>query len=357
MKALKPLTITDALLTYTNVDETIALEWDSGSTYDDDVFVYIASGTQRDIYESLQGSNLNKDPETETDWWVFRSTTYDEYAAGTTYGEGDNVIDATNHLIYESLQAGNTGNALTNTTWWLEVGATEPRKAFDGKVGNQTERTGSIVYEITPTTLVTGISLLGADAVSINITVTDTSEGEVYNEDIDLLSTENVYDAYTYCFAPFLYTKNVVKTDLPPYIGATISITITAESDTATAKCGEIVVGDVDDFTGQDGGTKQGAGFEIKDFSVKSQDAYGNFNITERDFSQKVFIDVLVDNYLLPYLKLFLEQYRATPVVWVPTEVENLSGVFLTYGYYSQARTVVPYPDHSIITIEIEGLT
>lgn len=353
MKALKPLTITDALLTYTNVDETIALEWDSGSTYDDDVFVYIASGTQRDIYESLQGSNLNKDPETETDWWVFRSTTYDEYAAGTTYGEGDNVIDATNHLIYESLQAGNTGNALTNTTWWLEVGATEPRKAFDGKVGNQTERTGSIVYEITPTTLVTGISLLGADAVSINITVTDTSEGEVYNEDIDLLSTENVYDAYTYCFAPFIYTKNIVRTNLPPYIGATISITITAESDTAAVKCGEIVVGEVD----YPGGSLEGLGFQIIDFSRKTADAYGNFTVTERAFSQRPGVDVMVDNSLLAYTKLVLETYRATPVVWIPTEVENLASAYLTYGYMRTARVVTSYLEYSILTLEIEGLT
>ena len=103
MKLIIPTTINDSLLISTNVDETISTEWSSGSPYADGDFVYVTTGTQRDIYESLQGSNTNKDPETETDWWIFRSTTYEEYAPGTTYAEGDIVIDATNHLEYESL--------------------------------------------------------------------------------------------------------------------------------------------------------------------------------------------------------------------------------------------------------------
>ena len=353
MKILKPITITDALLTDTNVHEAISLEWDSGTTYADGVFVYVANGTQRDIYESLQGSNLNKSPATETAWWRYRSKTYAPYSASENYDVGDTVADAANHKVYESLQNSNTGHALAETAWWLDVGATEPWKVFDAKVGSQMERTGTIEIEITPATLVGGITLLNVDGISVNVTVTDASEGEVYNEDIDLLSTENVYDAYTYCFAPFLYTKNVVKTDLPPYIGATISITITAESDTAAVKCGEIVVGEVD----YPGGSLEGLGFQIIDFSRKTADAYGNFTVTERAFSQRPGVDVMVDNSLLAYTKLVLETYRATPVVWIPTEVENLASAYLTYGYMRTARVVTSYLEYSILTLEIEGLT
>lgn len=352
MKLIIPTTITDAMITDTNVDETISTEWNSGGTYDEGEFVYVATGTQRDIYESLQDLNTNKDPETETDWWVFRSTTYDEYGSGETYVTGDTVIDATNHFKYESLADGNTGNALTDTTKWLNTGSTNPWTVFDAKVGSQTERTGSIYYKLTPG-MIEGASFFNLEASSIDIVLTDSVEGIVYSQTIDLISTSNIVDGYTYCFSPFMVTKATAKTDLPPYGSATLEITINAEDDTATAKCGEIVLGRVREF----GGTQYGAGFEIIDYSRKAVDDFGNYSVTERAFSKRIPMDVVIPNSIIGYLKQTLEDYRATPVVCIPTEVETLQGPFLTYGYYQRAKTVVPYPNHSILTIEWEGLT
>lgn len=40
------------------------------------------------------------------------------YAGGTTYALGDLAYDATTGLVYESLQAANTGNAVTDTDYW-----------------------------------------------------------------------------------------------------------------------------------------------------------------------------------------------------------------------------------------------
>jgi hypothetical protein len=353
MKLIIPTIVDDDILVSTTVDETIATEWSGASTYADGDFVYVADGTQRDVYESLQGSNLNKDPETETDWWRFRSITYDEYNAGTTYADGDIVIDATNHLRYESLQAANTGNALTEVTWWLEIGSTEPWKVFDAKVGSQTERVGSMYFELEPG-LAEGVTLLNVDAESVQIVITDPTDGEVYNETIDLISTENVFDGYSYCFAPFITTDTVAKTDFPPYGSATLEITLTAGSDTETVKCGEIVVGAVREFGDS---AQYGASFEIIDYSRKTTDDFGNYSVTERAFSKRVPIEVYILNDHLRFLKKTLEDYRATPVVCIPTEVENLLGSLIVYGYYKRAQTVVKYPNYSLLTIEWEGLT
>jgi hypothetical protein len=352
MKLIIPTNITASLLTRTNVDEAAATVWSGATTYAAGDFVYVATGTQRDIYESIQNLNLNHDPITSTDWWVYRSTTYDEYSAGATYGIGDMVIDVTNHLIYESLQNANTGHALTDTAWWLKIGSTNPWKVFDAKVGSQTERTGSIYYELTPG-IIEGIAFFNLDAISIDIVLTDPTEGEVYNETIDLISTSNVFDGYSYCFAPFLVTKATTKTDIPPYGQATLEITINVESDTETAKCGEIVLGRVRNF----GSTEFGAGFEIIDYSRKDVDDFGNFSVVKRAFSKRIPMDVVIDNAVIAYLKQTLEDFRATPVVCVPTEATDLAGPFITYGYYRTAKTVVPYPNHSILTIEWEGLT
>jgi hypothetical protein len=391
MKIIIPTEVDDTIFVSTNVDEEIPSslgEWNSGVTYDKGDFVYVivdpdtaGDGTEFSIYESLQGTNLNKDPETETDWWVFRSTTYAEYDAGETYDEGDIVIDASTHIKYESLQAANTGNApASSPTWWLSLGATNSWAVFDEKVGTQTERTNSIYYELEPG-LIEGIAFFNLEANSIRVQYFDSTEYssriaedsdyritessdyripetaiavETYSETIELINTDNVFDGYSYCFAPILTTKNTAITDLPPYSGAsTLLITIDAGGDDETAKCGEIVFGRIREF----GSTQYNAGFEIIDYSRKTVDDFGNFSVTERAFSKRVPMDVILSNQLLSYLKQTLEEYRATPVVCIPTEVEDLVGPFLLYGYYRTARVVVSYPSYSVLTIEWEGLT
>jgi hypothetical protein len=258
---------------------------------------------------------------------------------------------------------------LGNTNAWV---------AFDAKVGSQTERSNSIYYELTPG-LIEGIAFLNVDADSITVQYFDstykirttedgdyrttedgdyrTTEDEsssIYSETIDLVNTTNVFDGYSYCFAPILKSKNAVITDLPPYsTTSTLLITINAGTNDDIAKCGEIVFGRIREF----GATQYGASFEIIDYSRKVVDDFGNFSITERAFSKRIPLEIVINNSLLSHLKTTLEDYRATPLVCVPTEAENLTGPFLVYGYYRTAKVVVSYPEYSVLTIEWEGLT
>lgn len=353
MKIIPPTDITDAILIETNIDDVVSVVWNSGTTYSSGDEVYIATGTKRDIYESLQDTNLNKDPTTETTWWRFRSTTYEEYNAGTTYALDDVVIDNTTHKEYQSLQASNTGNALTDTAWWIERGATNAWRVFDEKVGSQTQRTGSIYYKLEPG-LLEGVAFFNVNASTIQVIVTDPTDGEVYNNTLELISTDNVFDGYTYCFNPIINNTSAETTDLPPYGTATVEIIISGATDTSTVSCGEIVVGRVLTFMES---VERGADFEIKDFSTKTQDIFGNFSVTERAFSNKTSFDLMLDNSLVQYLKNTLEQYRATPLVCIPTEGNNLAGVLLVYGYYKDARVTLQYHSRSVLTIRWEGLT
>jgi len=224
---------------------------------------------------------------------------------------------------------------------------------FDEKIITQASQTEKITYTLEPGSIVDGIAFFNVEGSSIDIVITDSIDGEVYNETIDLVLTSNVIDGYSYCFAPILTIKHSVLTDLPPYGNASISITINAESSSATAKVGEIVLGKLRNL----GDTLYGASLDIIDYSIKDVDEWGNFFITERAFSKRVPIDVMIENTYVSYLKQTLEDYRATPVVCIPVERVDLQGSFLTYGFYKSARTVVAYPTYSILTIEWEGLT
>jgi len=65
MKIIKPTTITSAMLISSTATETYS-NWSSATTYALGAKVVYGNF----VYESLQVSNLNKQPDTEILWWV-----------------------------------------------------------------------------------------------------------------------------------------------------------------------------------------------------------------------------------------------------------------------------------------------
>jgi len=355
MENITPIAISDSILTSTNVHETAPAIYAAGTTYADGDFAYVVNGVKLDVYESRQDTNTGNAPASSSTWWTYRSFTYPEYAAGTTYAENDIVIVAADHKQYLSLQAANTGNTPVGDVtdlWWSVPAATTAWSPFDVKIGSTVERTGTIEYELTPGAIVSGIAFFKLDASSIDIVMTDPVEGIVYTDSIDLISTSNVFDGYSYSFAPFLLTRHTVETNLPPYINAVITITINAESDTSTTSCGEIVFGPLS----YSGSSQYSASLEIVNYSTITPDVWGNLEVVERSYSNKVNVEMVIANSIIQSVLEFFEDYRAIPVVWIPTETDSISGPLLTYGYYQRATTVFSYPTYSVINVELIGM-
>lgn len=296
MKIVRPLTVTDAVLTSSNVAET----------------------------------------------------DYAAYNGASTYAAGDRVISTTTHRIYESLVGGNTGNALTDTTKWLDVSATNRWKMFDDSNTSQTSNADSIAVELAATGRVDSVALLNIAAASVQITMTDSVEGVVYDETYSLISDSGISDWYAYFFEPIERKSDFAVTDLPPYADADIAITL---ADTgATVECGTCVVG----LSKEIGATLHGARLGIIDFSRKEQDAFGNYSITERAFSKRRSFTVLVDNTYVDALDKLLAAYRATAVVYVGTDSYTST---IAYGFYKDFSIEIAYPSNSLCSLEIEGLT
>lgn len=354
MRIIKPVTLTDAMLTSTNVLDVAPDLYAGGTTYDTGDFIHIVNGLALDIYESLQDANTGNDPATETDWWVYRSSTYPEYSPGTTYSAGDIVIIDSVHKKFESLQDSNTGNAPdTSNLWWIELGSTNVWTAFDKKIGSRTIRTGSIEYTITPGMIVEKLSFLNMACSSISVSVVDPVEGTVLEQEINMISTSNVFDGYLYCFAPFLFIRNTVTLDIPPYKNAVITVVISGGSDINTVGAGTIVFGRVSYI----GGSRYSPTYDFIDYTIKKPDDYGNVDVTERPFSKRIQVDMIIKNSMLGFVTEEIETYRATAVVWIMTErSESLQNVYLIYGFVKSFNTVADYLTHSFATIEIESL-
>lgn len=277
---------------------------------------------------------------------------YAEWAVGTTYAEGDRVIViGTTHKVYESVVGSNVGNDPTTDDGanWIEVSATNRWKAFDSVLNEQVVNTGSITYDLDPSALVNAIAFFNLQAATINVTVTDPTDGEVYNEDYSLVDNGAVDTWYSYFFEPIIRRDEFVAFDLPNYATATISIDI--DNGTSDAKVGQIVIGSQKIL----GVTTYGTSIGIQDYSRKETDVFGNATILERRFAQTVDYDVQLSTGAVRDVQKTLATYRATPLVFSGTD-EGTYGD-LVFGYYRNFGINISGPALSDATIEVEGLT
>ena len=274
---------------------------------------------------------------------------YAAWAGGTTYADEDRVIVTTGyHKIYESQQAANTGNDPTTDdgTWWVEVSSTNRWKMFNAIVQEQTVQASEINTVLQSSTVVNSVALINLDATTVQITVTDSVEGLVYDETYTMTSYSGIQDWYAYFFEPIIRDTQLAVTDLPPYANADIGVTISSSGD---AKCGALVIGQFAVL----GLSQHGVSLSIVDYSTKTTDADGNVTIIDGAYSDKMEVDVVLDTAQIGQVKRTLTSLRTNPSVWVAQD--NQSDLVI-YGYYREFDIILSNPTTSVCSLQIEGL-
>jgi hypothetical protein len=279
---------------------------------------------------------------------------YAEWSAGTTYADGDNVIViGTTHKVYESLVGGNVGNDPTTDDGsnWLEISATNRWKAFDQKISDPVANLNSIEYTLSDSASnITAVSLFGLKGVSANVTVTDGGATEVYNETISLIDNRNIVDWYTYFFEEQTQKEQAQFLNIPPYLGSDVTVTVT-EATGETAQLGQLVLG----FLSNLGITTYGTSISIEDFSRKETDDFGNFIVVERAFAQLADFDIQFETGNARKIQRTLAGFRATPIVYIGSEDTSYGTTI--YGFYRRFDLTLEGPSLSFGAIEVEGLT
>lgn len=272
------------------------------------------------------------------------------YSAATTYALGARVISISLnvHRVYESLANANLGNALTDTTKWLLVGNTNRWKAFDTSVQSQTSNASTITYQLVVNERMDSLVFLNASAATARVQMTDATDGLVYDKTYSLVSTSGINNWYSYFFEPIVRLADLAVTDLSPYVNSTINITLTDTGNTVLL--GGLIMGLQRDI----GETNYGARVGITDYSVKQQDTFGNYSVLQRSFRKRGNFTVAVKSSVVDELGIVLAALRATPAVYIGTDSYTSS---LIYGFFRDYDVTIEYPTHSIMTIEIEGLT
>lgn len=278
-----------------------------------------------------------------------------EWAIGTTYAEGDLVMRTTpgTHSVYVSLQGSNLGNApeddsLTEPVYWARVSATNRWAMFSNQISDQTMQAEEINVSLTPAALVNAISFFNLDASEVQIVVDDPVDGVVYDETVSLVDDSGVNDWYAWYFEPISKQRTLALLDLPPYVSADINVTIRQPGD--DAKCGLVSIG----AQRRLGETDYGSGIGIVDYSRKERDTFGNPVIVERNFSNRVDYSVTIETRYAGAVRNTLSDYRTTPMTFIGSVNFPSTVVF---GYYRDFNVVLSNPTKSLLTIEVEGLT
>lgn len=348
MRIVRPKSVTSDNLTASNVPELAPAAWSNATTYAADDLVSIAAGTKRTVYKSLQAANLNNDPATEDTWWMLLGDTYVEYAGGDTYALNDIVISTATNRAYQSVQAANTGHALTDTAWWLDLGPTNRYRMFDQTNSSQTVNGGSITVSIEVTGRADSVALLNIAGATAQIIAETVEDGEIYNETFNLVSTSGITDWYQYFFEPIVRKGDLTVYDLP--INANPTITVTLAEPGTEAKIGSLVVGQ-SQFLGE---TIHPAKLGIQDYSRKETDDFGNFTIIQRGFSRRGTFKVIIEEARMDAISATLTEYRAEAVVWLGVDVYTSSWI---YGFYRDFNFDLSNPEETYLNIELEGLT
>lgn len=301
MKLIRPIAVTTANLDSTSVAETLAA-WDVATPYAADALVYRAVDGIHRGYKSAQASNTGHVPEAD------------------------------------------------DGTWWLDQGATLPWKMFDRSIQSQTTAADSltVAIQLGADEIADTVRLSNLSAASAQVTVTDATDGVVYDRTFDLVSDSGISDWWAYFAEPIVRRTGLTVADLPGlYAGALVTIALSAPGETVA--CGLALLGQGRDL----GGTQWGPQLGFRDFSVKADDGFGGQTVVERGFRRQMSANVVVQAGMVDELQRLFETYRATPILLVGDDAYDTMAI---YGFIKSFQTVVSWPEVSFCTIDAESL-
>lgn len=352
MKIIKPHTIGETMLVSSTAVETAPALYNPATNYAAGVQVSVA-GTLGviSVYQSLQAANTGNTPATSPLWWKWINDTYQEYNPATNYAAGARVQVAATHKVYQSVIAGNVGQAVTDTTKWLFVGPTNKWAAFDDSIGTRTITSSPLVMVIdVPST--DGFGALELMGRNFKLTGTDGPAGPIVYVREFSLDGSQIDSFFDWFYADYEQLTDVALLDLPAQYN-NMRLTIEITSTVGTVGVGVARPGKITDV----GVTQKGASVGILDFSKKERDPiFGTITTVERGFSKRGSFEVLTEAFAFNRIFKRLASFRAVPCFYVGSETLGFEPL-LIYGFYRDFSIAVQYDIHHLCSLEIEGIT
>jgi hypothetical protein len=293
---------------------------------------------------------------------------YDEWSNGATFGLGDFciIIDSSSppedvHKVYESLQAGNIGhNPIDDDqdapVYWLEIGPTNRWKMFDVLRNTQTEIESPLIVVLTPAQRINSIALLGLEADEVNITMMNGLD-TLYNETINLVDRETL-NWTDYFFGQFTTKAGIAKFDLPLVTTGVITVTVSRTGSTSPlgdVSVGSLVIGN-SEYLGE---VEYKAISDALNFSTVERNEFGDSLLVPRRSVPKTLQTIFVDKNRINRLLTVRSELNAVPAVWSGLDDDETHGYFnalLILGFYRIWTINMDYPEQALMSLELEEI-
>lgn len=276
---------------------------------------------------------------------------YNKWSSSTTYTIGNRSIYQ--DVVYESVVTDNLNKQPNlHPKSWLLIGPDNKMSMFDNQVNTQTTATESLTVVFQPGKSFNTVAFLNIVGSVISVVVKDGIGGNVlYSSSTNLDSSfVTVMDWYTYFFEDFDFRTEAVFHNIPPYNSGVVEVTITAPSGHLVA-IGSCSVGTVIDI----GSTQYGLNYGIRDYSLNKTDEFGNTEFVERAFSKRMSMTLFIPNSRLNYVTNTLQSLRAIPTVYIGVDDTQYQGT-IVFGFLKDWNIEIAYPNHSLISAEVNGL-
>lgn len=274
-----------------------------------------------------------------------------EWTAGS-YNVGDERILSSTHRRYRAATSTSDNPAdgvLKDPPTWVDIGPTNAWAMFDNVNGTQSVQDDEILVELLPNRVISGIAMFNVTgATSVNVRMEDPTEGEVYNRDFEMIDNSAVVDYWEYFFEPIINRTEFIALDLPAYGAATTFVEIDGDTE---VRAGTLVVGGQIPL----GVTTYGTSLKLFDASIKVRDEFGNFTVIPRRTSKTVEYDFYCPTPQVGYVFQQLQRLTSIPAVWVGTDEQDDST--LVFGYYEDSAINISAPSVSSCSVTIQGLT
>lgn len=247
------------------------------------------------------------------------------WVSAGSYTVGDRRIRVATHREYECLvtHTGITTNPEDDPTRWLDIGPTDKWAMFDSSCTTQSTATNTLTVVLEPG-FFNAVALYNLTGSSITITVKDQTGGTTIASETIALDGPYI-DWYEWLFDPYRYRTKVLMQDILPYSTAEITITITT---TGTVGIGMVTVGDLRSLVGDDwGGTRPGATAEPVDFSYIKTDDFGETVIVRRKNATDMRAQVFMPSADADYALACVQDTLAVPCAWIASDAEGFDGL------------------------------
>lgn len=316
-------------------------------------YAQLEPGTRVTSYIPTTNSPASRSADIITGTGLIYTTVTDPnpvWSSNTTYSVGQKVRYS--GRVWESLQSNNLNKQPnTNPTWWLEISPDNQHAALDTSISTASSATTSMTF-VLKIGKINAAALINVECATARIALTDPTEGNVYSS-IYGLSGASIYDWYQYFFNDPLVKRNqIVFYNIPTYENSVITIRLdTSTGDTVSLS--QAVFGTLNSI----GMTQYGVKAGITDYSIKETDQYGLTTFVERAYSKRMNVQVMLANNQLNRVYDFLTSIRAKPSVWIASDDPTYEEALIVFGYYRDFNVEISYPAHSVVDLEIEGLT